>query len=442
MITATKSHFVPLWGLLLLTLGFSQAALASPQIQHWQTSNGARVYFVPAPELPLLDLQLTFDAGAARDGDHPGLARLTNSLLTEGADELDANAIAEAFERVGARLSSDSQRDMATLSLRSLTEPAILETALEHFALLLHRPSFPEDALERQRRQMLTTLQSQRQRPGSIANRAFNEAVFGEHPYASPVNGNEEALATLTREQIKAFHRRYYVAQNLIVAMVGDLSRSEAETLAEGLANGLPAGQPAPALPKVAALAEASARHIRHDTSQTHILLGQPGVKRGDADYFPLYVGNHILGGGGLVSRISEEIREKRGLAYSASSNFLPMRERGPYTLRLQTRNDNTEQAITVLRQTLQDFVSEGPSEAELEAAKKNLIGGFALNTDSNSKLLAYIAMIGFYGLPLDYLEGFIGQVDAITSEQIREAYQRRIDPQRMALITVGGGGE
>jgi zinc protease len=421
--------------LLLLSLSIA----ASPQIQHWQTDNGARVYYVPAPELPLLDIRVVFDAGAARDGDHPGLALLTNSLLSEGAAGRDADAISEAFDRVGARFSSSSQRDMATLSLRSLTDPALLEPALENFSLLLHRPSFPNDALERLRQQMLTSLQHQQQRPDEIASLAFYRSLYGEHPYASPSSGTEASVRQLKRPQLSDFYQRYYVANNATIALVGAIDRQQAEAIAERLSGGLASGQAASPLPPAAALQEGKVERIEHNSSQTHILMGQPGVYRGDPDYFPLYLGNHILGGGGLVSRISEEVREKRGLAYSASSYFLPMRQAGPYTLSLQTRNDNAQLALDVLQETLREFVAKGPSETELEAAKKNLIGGFALNTDSNSKILGYIAMIGFYQLPLDYLDSFIGKIEAIDSEQIREAFRRRIDPERMAIILVGG---
>lgn len=425
--------------IVLLALLFSLPLAASPQIQHWQTSNGARVYYVAAPEIPLLDLRVVFDAGSARDASHPGLASLTNALLSEGAGGMDADAIAESFDQVGARFSSSSQRDMAILGLRSLTTPSLLEQALDTFGQILHQPNFPTVGLERLRQQMLTTLQHQRQRPGEIASRAFYQAVYGDHPYAISPSGTEETVRGLTRQQVEAFHQQYYVASNAVIALVGAIDRAEAETIAERLSGGLSRGLPAPALPEVAELAEGSLERITHSATQTHLLMGQPGMHRGDADYFPLYVGNHILGGGGLVSRISEEIREKRGLAYSASSYFLPMRQAGPFTLSLQTRNDNTELALEVLRDTLQTFIAKGPSEKELLAAKKNLIGGFALNIDSNSKILGYLAMIGFYGLPLDYLEGFIGQVEAVSVAQIRDAFNRRVDPQRMAVILVGG---
>jgi zinc protease len=163
-------------------------------------------------------------------------------------------------------------------------------------------------------------------------------------------------------------------------------------------------------------------------------------MRRGDPDYLPLYVGNHILGGSGLVSRISDEVREKRGLSYSAYSYFVPMRVAGPFTLGLQTRNENRAEALAVLRQTLARYVGEGPTDEELLAAKKNITGGFPLNIDSNSDILGYIAMIGFYGLPLDYLDTFNQRVEAVTAAQIRDAFARRVHPERMVTVTVGGG--
>jgi zinc protease len=164
-------------------------------------------------------------------------------------------------------------------------------------------------------------------------------------------------------------------------------------------------------------------------------------MRRGDPDYLPLYLGNHILGGSGLVSRISDEIREKRGLSYSANSYFSPMAVEGPYLLSLQTKNDSTEEALTVLHATLAQFIAEGPTEAELIAAKKNITGGFALNIDSNKDILGYIAMIGFYALPLDYLDTFIDQINAVSVAQIHDAFKRRIHPDKMVLITVGEDG-
>lgn len=424
---------------LLGLLFLAPPAAANPEIQHWLTGNGARVYFVPAPEVPMVDIRIAFDAGSARDGNKPGLAKFTSGMLEEGAGALDANAIAERFDSLGAKFSAGSQRDMAIASLRSLTEPTLLEPALQTFALLISQPSFPKNALERVRRQMLTGLQHEEQNPGRIASRAFYRELYGEHPYGIPPSGTNDSVRAISRKDLQDFYRRYYVGRNAVIAIVGAVSREKAERLAETAIGGLDEGSVASPLPPVPDLAKAEQQHIDHPSSQTHVLMGQPGIRRGDADYFPLYVGNHILGGSGLVSRISEEVREKRGLSYSAYSYFVPMRREGPFTLGLQTANNNRDEALAVLRQTLSRFVEGGPTEEELLAAKKNITGGFPLKIDSNSDILDYISMIGFYGLPLDYLDTFNSRIEALTASQIRDAFTRRIHPDKMITVTVGG---
>ena len=427
-----------IWSLaLLLPLG---GAVASPDIQHWKTGNGGRVYFVAAPQLPMVDVRVVFDAGSARDGELPGLASMTNGLLDTAAGKLDEEAIAERLEGLGAQLGSAALRDMAMVSLRTLSAPEYLDPALEIMSAILARPGFPEKIFQRERKQMLIGLQAEQQSPSAIARKAFYRAIYGEHPYAIPGSGTEESLQAMQRSDLVRFHERYYVAANGVVAIVGDLSRQQAERLAERLMTGLPEGEPAPPLPEVKPLARAVERKIPFPSSQTHILVGQPGMTRTDPDYLPLYVGNHILGGSGFGSRIMAEIREKRGLAYSAYSFFRPMRRKGPFQIGLQTRNDKADEAQRVLRETLQGFIEQGPTAAELEAAKKNITGGFPLRIDSNRDILEYIAMIGFYNLPLDYLESFNRRVEAVTLEQIRDAFRRRVDPKRMATVTVGGG--
>ncbi|HSH29114.1 MAG TPA: pitrilysin family protein [Thiohalobacter sp.] len=424
--------------ILLLGLCAALPAQAMEPIQHWVTGNGARVYFVPAPELPMVDVRMVFDAGSARDDGHPGLAGLTNGLLDQGAGEMDADAIAERLESVGARLDTGSRRDMAWVGLRSLSSESHLQPALEVCRQVVAAPTFSERDFERERRRALVGLQQVQQQPGEVAERAFYAALYGEHPYATPSAGTIESVQALEREQLAAFHRRYYVARNAVVAIVGDLDRARAERLAADLTAELPAGEAAPALPAVDALAAAHLQRIDHPSSQSHILMGQPGMRRGDADYFPLYVGNYVLGGGGLVSRISEEVREKRGLSYSAYSYFMPMARRGPFVLGLQTRNEQADAALQVLRETLANFVAEGPTEAEMEAARKHITGGFPLRIDSNSETLEYIAMIGFYGLPLDYLQRFNDRVAAVTRADVRDAFQRRVQPERMVTVIVG----
>ena len=427
------------YALTLLALIASASAQAMAPIQHWQTSNGARVYFAPAPELPMVDIQLVFNAGSARDGDRPGLAQLTHTLLDKGADGLSANQIAEQLEGVGARLGGDSMRDMATLNLRSLSDAKYLQPAVAVFAKLVAQPDFNADDLNRERERMLIGLQYAQQQPEAVSEKAFYAALYGAHPYASPPEGTVESLKSLDRAAVQDFHKRYYVARNAVVAIVGAVDRATAEKLAETATAGLAAGEAAPTLPAVADFTAAREQRIEHPSTQTHVLIGQPGIRRDDADYFTLYVGNYVLGGGGLVSRLSEEIREKRGLSYSVYSYFMPMAERGPFQLGLQTRNDQAAEALKVLRETLSRYVAEGPTAAELDAAKKNITGGQALRVDSNRKILEYLAVIGFYQLPLDYLDTFNGKVEAVTLEQVRDAFKRRVQPERMLTLLVGG---
>lgn len=422
----------------LSLLLFSPSLFAGISIEHWTTENGARVYFAAAPELPIVDLQLTFDAGAARDNGKDGMALLTNALLSEGAGDLNATQIAEQFEGLGAQFGGDSQRDMATLSLRTLSDEEVLNKALDTLALVLTKPSFPEEAFKRERKRMLVGIEQRKQSPGALGDVEFYKALYDSHPYGTQPSGEETTVKALTLDDLKAFYKKYYVASNLIIAIVGNIDRAGAEAIANRLLKDLPKGSAAPPVPEVPVLEKSKTIKIDHPSAQTHILMGQPGVKRGDPDYYALYVGNHILGGNGLVSRLSNEIREKRGLAYSSYSYFLPMREYGPFEIGLQTRNDQAEEALKVVESTLKDFVEKGPTEEELTASKKNITGGFPLRISSNKKILGYIAMIGFYGLPLDYLDTFNAKIEALTAADIQDAFKRRVDPGNMITVLVG----
>ena len=422
----------------LLLLAASPLQAMAP-IQHWVTASGARVYFVPAPELPMVDVNVTFAAGSARDAGHAGLAHLTSTLLDMGAAGLSAGELASRLESLGAELSTGSARDMAWVTLRSLSDAAHLEPALALFSDVLTRPDFNKVDFERERKRTVVALRVSDQSPATVAEHKFFLTTYGEHPYAPRPSGTEESLAAITLEQVRDFYRQYYVARNAVVGIVGDLDRKAAERLAEQLVGKLPKGSRAAPLPPSTRLEQPIEEQVFHPSTQTHVRMGMPGMRRGDPDYFPLYVGNHVLGGGGLVSRLHDEVREKRGLSYSVNSHFSPMEQDGPYLLSLQTRNDQVEEALAVMRETLQQFVEKGPTEAELEASKKNITGGFPLRIDSNAKILDYLVMIGFYGLPLDYLETFNASVMAVTREQVIDAFQRRVTPEKMVTIIVGG---
>lgn len=407
-------------------------------IQHWVTTNGARVYFVEARELPMVDLRFVFDAGGARDGVMAGLASITNRMLSEGTPTRDTSRIAADFEHVGARFSASSHRDMAVLQLRVLSDPAYSVPALDVFADVVAHPQFPEEALARIMQGSEVGLQQQEQSPAALARKQFYKALYGTHPYAEPPAGTRTSLSMIGRNDLLGFHQRYYVARNLTIAIVGSLSRQEAEMMAERATAALPAGEPAPALPKVAALKKARHLHQEFPSAQTHILVGQPGVPYGDPDYFALMVGNEILGGGGFTSRLMKEVRQQRGLAYGVSSGFTQMRAAGPFTINLSTRSDQATEALVLLRRILADYVRQGPSDSELGEAKANIIGSFPLSTASNASISGYLGAIGFYGLPLDYLDQYLDRVQAVTAKDIRRAFQRHIDPARLLVVTVG----
>ena len=420
-------------------------AHAMPAIQHWQTGKDARVYFLPLPELPMVDIRVLFDAGSAREegqGLPPGSATLTAALVSEGSGGRAAGEVSAAFEQRGARFNSGVNRQYAEFSLRSLTDKTLLEPVLENFAAVLTEPDFPPEAFERERKRLLVSIQARRQSPGALADEAFYQAVFEGHPYARPVEGDEAGVQAVTLAQLRAFHGSHYNISNMVLIIAGALERAQAEQIATRLVANLPKGERHPPIPPAQPLKEARRVCLTYPSKQAHILIGQPGIDRGSPDYHTLFTGNHLLGGGGMVSRLFERIREEHGLAYSVYSYFQPLRGRGPFVVGMQTEAEQTGEALEMLYGQLRDFVREGPREEELQAARRNLIGGFPLRIDSNSELASYLGVIAFHGLPLDYLEQFPQRIGQVTVEQVHTAFQRHLDPERMVTVLVGPWGE
>ena len=425
----------------LLVAGVAQAALP---IQHWTAASGARVYFVQADAIPMLDISVEFDAGSRFDPSAKvGLASLTNAMLargTTGEGALDEAEIAERFARIGAQRGGGAGNDRAGVTLRTLTSEAERIEAVALLASLLAAPAFPQAVLEREQVRWSQALREAQTRPATIARQTFNALLYPEHPYGR--EASPQTVGAISRDDLVRFHREHYDAGHAVVAMIGAIDRAQAEAIAEQLTRDLPAGAERPALPPVERLTAAVERRIVHPASQSHILIGEPAIERGHPDFFPLFVGNYVLGGGGFVSRLYNEVREKRGLAYSVSAYFAPQLQPGPFTISLQTERSQTEAALKVVRETLASFVADGPTEAELAAAKSNLVGGFALRIDSNSKILDHLAMIGFYRLPLDYLDTWTDRVAEVSLEQVRDAFARQVPPDRLVTVVVGEAGE
>ena len=417
---------------------FSLQAQAGLKIQQWQTSEGSEVYFVENHDLPIIDLSVNFAAGNARDtAPKAGVANLTRYLMTLGAAGMTDEDISQKLADVGAVMGGELDMDRASFKLRTLSSSREREQALDVYTKILQKPDFPDAVLTREKARVIAGLQEAETQPESISSKAFMAALYGSHPYA--LDDDPATVASIQREDLRKFYAMYYGAKGAVIALIGDMSRSDAEQLAERISSGLPQAPAASALPAVSYPDAAKEQKIQHPASQSHILLGYPGVKRGDADYFPLYVGNYILGGGGFVSRLTEEVREKRGLVYSVYSYFMPMAELGPFQIGLQTKRDQADEALKLVRETLAKFIAGGVTEAELNAAKQNITGGFPLRLDSNAKILDYLAVIGFYKLPLTYLDDFNANVKKVTTAQIKDAFSRRIDPTKMVTVVVGG---
>ncbi len=416
-------------------------------IEKWTLSSGAQVFLVQSPGLPMVDVQVDFDAGGRRDpAPQAGLASVTAAMLSRGVaasgsqSALDENQLGEAWADLGASFSADAGADRLSIKLRSLSYPDLLPQAVALAARQLGQPAFPADIWQRERERLGASIREANTQPATLAARAFGQAVYGNHPY-----GFETTQETLARIEVSDLRRHHslLLACRARISIVGNVNRAQAETLATQLLAQLPQAAGCPALPAVAEvtpLTEAALRSIPFDSAQAHVFVGQPGFKRNDPDFFALsLVGNYILGGGGFVSRLTSEVREKRGLSYSVYSYFAPGRHAGAFTIGLQTRPDQAKQAVEVVQQVLADFVTNGPTDAELRAAKDNLIGGFALRIDSNRKLLDNVANIAWNDLPLDYLATWASRVEKITAADVKAAFARKLQPGKMVTVVVGG---
>ena len=423
-------------------------ALATIPVQHWTQANGAQVYLIESPAIPMLDVQLDFDAGSRRDPpEQAGLADMTADMLEKGvraqgdAPALDENALGQAWADLGAQFGAGASADRMSFSLRTLTDPPLLDKAVALAARQIAEPAYPDAVWQRERQRLQAALKESYTRPGAVVGRAYAHAVYGQHPYGFETT--EASLGRISVADMKAAHDRGVVGCRARISLVGAVTRAQADSIATRLLSRLPQTlcaslQPLPAIAEVAPLAQAQEITIPFDSAQAHVLIGQPGFKRADPDYFALTVGNYILGGGGFVSRLTHEVREKRGLTYGVSSSFSPGLNAGSFTVGLQTRPDQTAQAVALTRQVVKNFVDNGPTEAELKAAQANLIGGFALRIDSNRKLLANLAGIAWNNLPLDYLDTWQQEVQKVTVADIKAAFARKLQPEKMVTVILG----
>ena len=426
--------------LLVLACAALPLSAHAVDIQRWHTAEGTQVLLVARHDNPIVDVQISFKgAGAAFNPPGKGeVADFTAAILTDGTRTLDEEAFNARANDLAADIGSSSSDEGASIRLRSLSRAEVLQPALKLVNQSLTEPRFDAEVFRRRQNQSVTALQQNETDPAFVADRAATLLDYPDHPYGSSARTNEQSLRAVTLADIRAFHRSRYGKNNAIVAVVGDIDRRQTEALVQTVLAGLPAKSSRSAAVPPVPERNAQRRDMPFAAEQAQIVMSMPLIRRDDPDYYALVVGNYILGSGGFDGRLMKTLRDQYGYTYGAYSNLAPATEAGAFSIAFSTQKANTAPALAAAQKVLADFVAEGPTEAELQQVKSNLVGGFPLRFDTNAKLLQYLSLIGFYNLPDDYLEAYPKAVAAISSAQIKAAWQRRVQPQNMNIVVVG----
>ena len=430
----------------VMSIGLLTSVQAALPIQQLDSYKGAKAYLVQTQSLPMLDIEISIDAGTRYDpASKAGLAIMTAELLDNGIRSAGRNLteaqIADEIADLGADIKIGVSGERAMILVRCLSRPDIRDRAIQLARLILSSPTYDSVVVNREKQRISAGLLEAETKPDFVLDRRFRKAVYGDYPLGNAVT--VKSIAGLSVSDLKQFHQQFYRSDRVIVSMVGDVSKSEAQEIMQTLVKDLPqTGSSIPPLPELARspVQNLSEREITipFDSQQAHIAMGMTAIARNNPDYFPLIVGNYALGGGGFVSRLMNEVREKRGLAYSVFSYFAPGQETGIFQAGLQTKNDQATMALDVMTETISQFIAKGPTQSELDAAKANLINGFPLRIDNNRKLLDNVSSIAWNGLPLNTLDTWTEQVNAVTREQVEIAFQKYLAMDRMKIVVLG----
>lgn len=418
-----------------------------PTIQQFKTKAGVPVRFVQTTALPIVDIDLRFNAGSARDGSISntgfGIANMTATMLTQGSKRLDENEFTRAVETLGINLNSSAYKDMFIVSLRSLSDDKHLLPAVDLMTQMLSEPAFDDSILARNKARLLVGLQQQKQDPNSLASIAFSKALYGEHPYAHPSAGTLESVPTIEKQQLIDFKNRYLVAANASVAITGNLTLEQAKKLAEDITSKLPKGQPATELPEPKPLSQAKHIHIPFPSTQTTVLMGQLGDKRAtdpqsQQKQTNFAVGNEVLAGGDFNARLMTEIRQNLGYTYGISGSMNPMLARGPYQIGFSTRNDKARAAIDASLAVINDTLEKGITSTEMRLTTDNLKNSFPMGFASNAGINGLLGMMNFYQLPNSYLTDYVKRVDQVQLSEVNQTMQDTLKPDDFLIVTVG----
>jgi zinc protease len=422
--------------LLLWLIPFSGKGHASPPVRKTILSNQLVVLSCEEHFLPFITIQLLIEAGSSRDPfKEEGLSHMTAKGLLMGTPRHSLTALNEELDFMGASLNASSGRDYATLTLCVLKKD--LDKGLDLFMEVLTQPIFPEEEVRREVERTLAAIQSAEEQPGWVAKKEFQKVLFLEGPYKHPVEGTKESLPRITRDSVLRFFQTYYHPNHAILTVVGDINYDETKTRLLSRFGKWPKGEiPKKVFESTFAKGMKTIK-IDRKITQANIILGHAGISRGNPDFYALTVMNYILGGGGFASRLMEEIRNKKGLAYSVDSFFDPGKYPGSFQVVLQTKNASAREAISITLQQMERIRKEKVSEKELEGAKKYLIGSFPMRLDTQGKLANFLTQVEYYGLGLDYPEKYRSLIGSVTREEILRVAKAYLHPENYFLVIV-----
>ncbi|MEW5728420.1 MAG: pitrilysin family protein [Pseudomonadota bacterium] len=398
---------------------------------------GIEAWLVQDHTNPIIALNAAFRGGAATDpAGKAGLANMVSGLLDEGAGPYDSQAFQGRLEDLAIGLSFDAGRDTFRGHLKTLTDNR--DTAFEMFRLALTEPRFDKEPVERIRSQIQTILKRELQNPNTVAAREWNRLAFGGHPYASPVNGTPETVAKLSVSDLRGWTRKHLARDNLVIGVVGDITPEQLGPLLDKTFGGLPATAAKVEVPFTAPKAPGRTVVVERDNPQSVAMFGEGGIKREDPDWYAAYVMNYILGGGGFSSRLTEEVREKRGLAYSVYSYLMPMDHAAVVVGGVATQNSRLAESLGIIKEEWRRMRDEGPTPEELADAKTYLTGSFPLQLDSTASIAGLLVAMQLDDLGIDYLDKRNGYIEAVTLEDVNRVAKRLLDPARLTTVVVG----
>lgn len=420
----------------LLAVVLMPSLARATEVQEVQSVSGVKAWLVEEHSVPIVAINFAFRGGSAHDPNgREGLANLASAMIDEGSGEMSAKEFQQQMQDQSLKLSFSAGRSWFYGTIRFLKQNEDASLALVKQAL--SSPRFDQDALDRIRAQIVSSIRTDEKNPDAIASRSWFKAAFPDHPYGRPSQGTVESVSAFTPADLADFHKRVFTRDHLTVSVVGAITKAELETALDTLFAELPATGQVETIPQVEPRLEAGLITNTLDVPQTTIQFGGKGLKRKDPDYLAAHVANHILGGGSFTSRLYSEVREKRGLVYSVFTTLLPYDHTALYFGGLGTQASQAEEAITVVKNEINRMASEGPTVEELEKAKKFLIGSYPLRFDSSSKIARQLLGIQIEGLGVDYINRRNALIEAITIEDVKRASQR-VFGSDLLVTTVG----